>query len=58
MRVVSEITESNGSGSMASVCGSMAMMAAGVPLLKPVAGIAMGMIKEGDDVAILLGHLG
>ena len=59
VRVVSEITESNGSSSMASVCGgSMAMMAAGVPLLKPVAGIAMGMIKEGDDVAILSDILG
>ncbi|HBU49131.1 MAG TPA: polyribonucleotide nucleotidyltransferase [Myxococcales bacterium] len=59
VRVVSEITESNGSSSMASVCGgSMAMMAAGVPMAKPVAGIAMGMIKEGDDYAILSDILG
>jgi polyribonucleotide nucleotidyltransferase len=59
VRVVSEITESNGSSSMASVCGgSMAMMAAGVPIKSAVAGIAMGMIKEGDDYAILSDILG
>ena len=59
MRVVSEITESNGSSSMASVCGaSLAMMDAGVPLAKPVAGIAMGLIKEGDDFAVLSDILG
>ncbi|MDA0306687.1 MAG: polyribonucleotide nucleotidyltransferase [Proteobacteria bacterium] len=59
IRVVSEITESNGSSSMASVCGaSMAMMDAGVPLAKPVAGIAMGLIKEGDDYAVLSDILG
>ena len=49
VRVVSEITESNGSSSMASVCGaSLALMDAGVPIKAPVAGIAMGLIKEGD----------
>ena len=54
IRVVSEIFESNGSSSMASVCsGTMALMAAGVPLKRPVAGIAMGLIKEGDDYTIL-----
>jgi len=54
LRVVSEITESNGSSSMASVCGSsLALMDAGVPLDAPVAGIAMGLIKEGDSFAIL-----
>ena len=54
MRVVSEITESNGSSSMASVCGtSLALMDAGVPLKAPVAGIAMGLIKEADQFAIL-----
>ena len=54
IRVVSEILESNGSSSMASVCsGTMSLMAAGVPLKKPVAGIAMGLIKEGDDYIIL-----
>ncbi|MCC7260507.1 MAG: polyribonucleotide nucleotidyltransferase [Alphaproteobacteria bacterium] len=54
VRVVSEITESNGSSSMASVCGaSLAMMDAGVPLERPVAGIAMGLIKEGDKFAVL-----
>jgi polyribonucleotide nucleotidyltransferase len=54
MRVVSEITESNGSSSMASVCGtSLSLMDAGVPLSSPVAGIAMGLIKEGDDFAVL-----
>ena len=59
IRVVAEITESNGSSSMASVCGgSLAMMDAGVPLSKPVAGIAMGLIKEGDDYAILSDILG
>ncbi|NQW00739.1 MAG: polyribonucleotide nucleotidyltransferase, partial [Rhodospirillales bacterium] len=59
MRVVSEITESNGSSSMASVCGaSLAMMDAGVPLKAPVAGIAMGLIKEGDDFAVLSDILG
>jgi polyribonucleotide nucleotidyltransferase len=59
IRVVSEITESNGSSSMASVCGaSLAMMDAGVPLSKPVAGIAMGLIKEGDDYAVLSDILG
>ncbi|CUW37404.1 polynucleotide phosphorylase/polyadenylase [Magnetospirillum sp. XM-1] len=59
MRVVSEITESNGSSSMATVCGSsLAMMDAGVPLPKPVAGIAMGLIKEGNDFAVLSDILG
>ncbi|NQU60090.1 MAG: polyribonucleotide nucleotidyltransferase [Rhodospirillales bacterium] len=59
IRVVSEITESNGSSSMASVCGaSLAMMDAGVPLKRPVAGIAMGLIKEGDDYAVLSDILG
>jgi polyribonucleotide nucleotidyltransferase len=59
IRVVSEITESNGSSSMASVCGaSLAMMDAGVPLLRPVAGIAMGLIKEGDRFAVLSDILG
>lgn len=59
LRVVSEITESNGSSSMASVCGtSLALMDAGVPLKKPVAGIAMGLIKEGDDYAVLSDILG
>ena len=59
IRVVSEITESNGSSSMASVCGSsLAMMAAGVPGKAPVAGIAMGLIKEGDRCAILTDILG
>lgn len=59
IRVVSEITESNGSSSMASVCGSsLAMMDAGVPLTAPVAGIAMGLIKEGDRFAILTDILG
>jgi polyribonucleotide nucleotidyltransferase len=58
-RVVSEITESNGSSSMASVCvGSMAMMAAGVPLKAPVAGIAMGLVKEGNNFAVLTDILG
>ena len=59
MRVVSEITESNGSSSMASVCGaSLSLMDAGVPLKRPVAGIAMGLIKEGDDFAVLSDILG
>ena len=59
IRVVSEITESNGSSSMASVCGSsLAMMDAGVPVKAPVAGIAMGLIKEGDRFAILTDILG
>jgi polyribonucleotide nucleotidyltransferase len=54
IRVVSDILESNGSSSMASVCGSsLSLMDAGVPLIRPVAGIAMGLIKEGDDVIIL-----
>ena len=59
IRVVSEITESNGSSSMASVCGaSLALMDAGVPLKAPVAGIAMGLIKEDDDFAVLSDILG
>lgn len=59
MRVVSEITESNGSSSMATVCGtSLALMDAGVPLERPVAGIAMGLIKEGKDFAVLSDILG
>ncbi|MBX2808497.1 MAG: polyribonucleotide nucleotidyltransferase [Cellvibrionaceae bacterium] len=59
IRVVSEITESNGSSSMASVCGaSLAMMDAGVPLSAPVAGIAMGLVKEGDQFAVLTDILG
>jgi polyribonucleotide nucleotidyltransferase len=59
VRIVSEVLESNGSSSMASVCGgTLAMMDCGVPLKAPVAGIAMGMIKEGDDVAILSDILG
>ena len=54
IRTVSEITESNGSSSMASVCGtSLSMMDAGVPLARPVAGIAMGLIKEGKDFAVI-----
>ncbi|MCL4153189.1 UNVERIFIED_CONTAM: hypothetical protein GTU68_056641, partial [Idotea baltica] len=54
VRVVSNITESNGSSSMASVCGGcLAMMLAGVPLSQPIAGIAMGLVKEGDQTAIL-----
>ena len=54
IRVVSEIMESNGSSSMASTCGStLALMDAGVPIKAPVSGIAMGLIKEGDDVVIL-----
>ena len=59
VRIVSDILESNGSSPMASVCGgSMAMMDAGIPLTAPVAGIAMGLIKEGDDVAIISDILG
>jgi len=59
IRVVSEITESNGSSSMASVCGSsLAMMDAGVPLSAPVAGIAMGLIKEGDRFSVITDILG
>jgi polyribonucleotide nucleotidyltransferase len=59
VRVVSEITESNGSSSMASVCGSsLALMDAGVPIKAPVAGIAMGLIKEGDRFAVLSDILG
>jgi polyribonucleotide nucleotidyltransferase len=59
IRVVSEITESNGSSSMASVCGSsLALMEAGVPLKAPVAGIAMGLVKEGDRFAVLTDILG
>ncbi len=59
IRVVSEITESNGSSSMATVCGSsLSLMDAGVPLKRPVAGIAMGLIKEGDDFAVLSDILG
>ncbi|MER3355129.1 MAG: polyribonucleotide nucleotidyltransferase [Hoeflea sp. D1-CHI-28] len=59
LRVVSEITESNGSSSMATVCGtSLALMDAGVPLAKPVAGIAMGLIKEGEQFAVLSDILG
>ncbi|MEP3481713.1 MAG: polyribonucleotide nucleotidyltransferase, partial [Fuerstiella sp.] len=59
LRIVSEITESNGSSSMATVCGtSLALMDAGVPLRRPVAGIAMGLIKEGDDFAVLSDILG
>jgi polyribonucleotide nucleotidyltransferase len=59
VRVVSEITESNGSSSMATVCGSsLALMDAGVPLGRPVAGIAMGLIKEGDEFAVLSDILG
>jgi polyribonucleotide nucleotidyltransferase len=59
LRVVSEITESNGSSSMATVCGSsLALMDAGVPIERPVAGIAMGLIKEGDEFAVLSDILG
>ena len=59
IRLVSEITESNGSSSMATVCGSsLSMMDAGIPLSKPVAGIAMGLIKEDDRVAVLSDILG
>ena len=59
LRVVSEVTESNGSSSMATVCGtSMSLMDAGVPLSQPCAGIAMGLIKEGDRFAVLSDILG
>jgi polyribonucleotide nucleotidyltransferase len=59
IRIVSEITESNGSSSMATVCGSsLSLMDAGVPLARPVAGIAMGLIKEGDSFAVLSDILG
>jgi len=59
IRIVSEITESNGSSSMASVCGSsLSMMDAGVPISGAVAGVAMGLIKEGDDFAVLTDILG
>ncbi|OOE90411.1 polyribonucleotide nucleotidyltransferase [Salinivibrio sp. AR640] len=59
LRVVSEITESNGSSSMASVCGtSLALMDAGVPVKKSVAGIAMGLVKEGDEFVVLSDILG
>tara|TARA_B100000780_G_scaffold273149_1_gene236314 strand:+ start:138 stop:2285 length:2148 start_codon:yes stop_codon:yes gene_type:complete len=59
IRTVSEITESNGSSSMATVCGtSLSMMDAGVPLIAPVAGIAMGLIKDGEDFAVLSDILG
>ena len=59
IRMVSEITESNGSSSMASVCGSsLAMMDAGVPLKAPVAGIAMGLVKEGENYVVLSDILG
>ena len=59
IRVVSEVLESNGSSSMATVCGgSMAMMDAGIPIKKPVSGIAMGLIKEGDAIIILSDILG
>ena len=59
LRVVSEITESNGSSSMATVCGaSLAMMDAGVPLEKPIAGVAMGLIKEDNNFAVLTDILG
>jgi len=59
IRIVSEITESNGSSSMASVCGSsLALMDAGVPTKAPVAGIAMGLIKEGDNFAVLSDIMG
>ena len=59
IRVVSEITESNGSSSMATVCGaSLSMMDAGIELKAPVAGVAMGLIKDGDQFAILTDILG
>ncbi|MCE7902194.1 MAG: polyribonucleotide nucleotidyltransferase [Gammaproteobacteria bacterium PRO9] len=59
LRVVSEITESNGSSSMASVCGtSLSLMDAGVPILAPVAGVAMGLVKEGDRYQVLTDILG
>src|SRR5262249_25474257 len=59
IRLVSEVLESNGSSSMATVCsGSLALMDAGVPMKAPCAGVAMGLIKEGDRVAILTDILG
>ena len=59
IRIVSEILESNGSSSMATVCGSsLALMDAGVPITAPVAGVAMGLVKEGDEVAVLTDILG
>ena len=59
IRVVSEVTESNGSSSMATVCGaSMAMMDAGIPIKAPVAGIAMGLVKEGNKFAVITDILG
>ena len=59
IRVVSEVTESNGSSSMATVCGGiLALMDAGVPIKEPISGIAMGLIKEGDEVVILSDILG
>ncbi len=59
IRVVSEVTESNGSSSMATVCGSsLSLMDAGVPLERPIAGIAMGLIKDGDEFAVLSDILG
>ena len=59
LRVVSEITESNGSSSMATVCGtSLSLMDAGVPIKEPVAGIAMGLIKDGDKFSVLSDILG
>ena len=59
IRIVSEITESNGSSSMASVCGaSLSLMDAGVPIREPIAGIAMGLILEGKEYAVLSDHLG
>ncbi|MET0546421.1 MAG: polyribonucleotide nucleotidyltransferase [Caulobacterales bacterium] len=59
IRLVSEITESNGSSSMASVCGgSLALMDAGAPILAPVAGVAMGLVKQGDEFAVLTDILG
>ena len=59
IRIVSDILESNGSSSMATVCGSsLALMDAGVPIKGPCAGVAMGLIKEGDELAILTDILG
>ena len=59
IRIVSDTTESNGSSSMAAVCGGcLSMMDAGVPIIAPVAGIAMGLIQEGDDIAVLSDILG
>ena len=59
IRIVSETLESNGSSSMGSVCGStLALYDAGVPIKAPVSGIAMGLVKEGDDYVILTGHPG